>query len=137
MKVAFIDLNAAYLELNEELDAAYRRVMESGWYILGQEVRAFEQEFAEYCGTAHALMAFDVVVMEKAEFAQWVEAQRASAIEHPPECGSAVRTRGEGTVSARRQHAYLGHAPSPSVTGRHSASRSTTSRQARCACRGW
>jgi hypothetical protein len=35
VKVAFIDFNAAYLELNEELDAAYRRVMESGWYILG------------------------------------------------------------------------------------------------------
>ncbi len=37
----------------------------------------------------------------------------------------------------RRGHAYLGHAPTSSVTGKHSASRSTTSRQARCACRGW
>jgi cytochrome c oxidase subunit 2 len=36
---------------------------------------------AEYCGTAHALMAFDVVVMEAEEFARWLEAQRAPAAE--------------------------------------------------------
>lgn len=36
---------------------------------------------AEYCGTAHALMAFDVVVMEEAEFKQWLERQRAPAPE--------------------------------------------------------
>ncbi len=50
MKVPFLDLKAAYLELRPELDAAYRRVMESGWYILGKEVEAFEREFAAYCG---------------------------------------------------------------------------------------
>lgn len=49
MKVPFLDLKALYLELREELDDAYRRVMESGWYVLGQEVRAFEKEFATYC----------------------------------------------------------------------------------------
>lgn len=36
---------------------------------------------AEYCGTAHALMAFNVVVMEEGEFAQWLEGQRAVAVE--------------------------------------------------------
>jgi cytochrome c oxidase subunit 2 len=36
---------------------------------------------AEFCGTAHALMAFDVVVMEKAEFARWLEQQRQPAAE--------------------------------------------------------
>ena len=50
MKVPFLDLKAAYLELREELDAAYRRVMESGWYVLGEEVEAFERSFADYCG---------------------------------------------------------------------------------------
>lgn len=49
MAVPFLDLKAPFLELQEELDAAYRRVMESGWYILGQEVEAFEAEFAAYC----------------------------------------------------------------------------------------
>src|SRR5205814_1655690 len=37
------------------LDAAYRRVMESGRYILGQEVEAFEREFAAYCGVKHCV----------------------------------------------------------------------------------
>lgn len=55
MKVPFLDLKAAYLEVKEELDAAYRRVMESGWYILGREVRAFEEEFAAYCRAGHCV----------------------------------------------------------------------------------
>lgn len=50
MSVPFLSLHPAYDELREELDAAYRRVMESGWYILGEEVEAFEQEFARYLG---------------------------------------------------------------------------------------
>ncbi|MGI8860439.1 MAG: DegT/DnrJ/EryC1/StrS family aminotransferase [Rubrobacteraceae bacterium] len=50
MKVPFLDLRAPYLELKEELDAAYLRAMESGWYVLGREVRLFEEEFAAYCG---------------------------------------------------------------------------------------
>src|SRR5437016_1027473 len=55
MSIPFLDLKAAYLELRDELDAAYHRVMESGWYILGQEVEAFEQEFAAYCGADHTI----------------------------------------------------------------------------------
>ncbi|WP_086760895.1 DegT/DnrJ/EryC1/StrS family aminotransferase [Nostoc sp. 106C] len=55
MKVAFLNLKANYLELQQELDAAYRRVMESGWYVLGQEVEAFETEFAAYCGTRYCI----------------------------------------------------------------------------------
>lgn len=44
MKVPFLDLKSRYLELKDELDAAYPRVMDSGWYILGKEVEAFERE---------------------------------------------------------------------------------------------
>ena len=54
-QVPFLDLKAPYLELKENMDAAYRRVMESGWYILGPEVEAFEQEFADYCGVKHCI----------------------------------------------------------------------------------
>ena len=54
-QVPFLDLKALYLEIKDELDAAYRRVMESGWYILGQEVEAFEKEFAQYCGVKHCI----------------------------------------------------------------------------------
>lgn len=55
MNIPFLDLKAAYRELQPELDAAYQRVMESGWYILGEEVEAFEQEFALYCGVKHCV----------------------------------------------------------------------------------
>jgi len=68
VKVTFLDLTAPYLELREELDAAYARVMESGWYILGKEVEAFENEFAAYCdtkfcvGVANGLDALHLIV---------------------------------------------------------------------------
>lgn len=55
MNVPFLDLKSPYLELKDELDAAYRRVMESGWYILGKEVEAFEAEFAAYCEAKHCI----------------------------------------------------------------------------------
>ena len=55
MSIPFLDLKAAYTELKSELDAAYERVMESGWYILGQEVEAFEREFAAYCEAQHCI----------------------------------------------------------------------------------
>jgi dTDP-4-amino-4,6-dideoxygalactose transaminase len=55
MKIPFVDLQAEYIALKTELDAAASRVLASGWYILGQEVRAFEQEFAAYLGVAHAI----------------------------------------------------------------------------------
>ncbi len=53
--VPFLDLKAGYLELKDELDAAYARVMNSGWYILGSEVEAFESEFAAFCGAAYCI----------------------------------------------------------------------------------
>lgn len=53
--VPFLDLQAPYRELRADVDAAVARVLASGWYVLGDEVRAFEEEFARYCGTAHAV----------------------------------------------------------------------------------
>lgn len=55
MKVPFLDLKAPYQELKGELDSAYQRVMESGWFIMGVEVEAFEREFAAYCGVKHCI----------------------------------------------------------------------------------
>jgi dTDP-4-amino-4,6-dideoxygalactose transaminase len=49
------DLGAHYRARRAEIDAAVRRVLESGWYILGREVEAFEREFAAYLGTEHAI----------------------------------------------------------------------------------
>lgn len=55
MKVPFLDLRAAYLELKPEIDAAIARVLDSGYYILGPEVEAFEEEWAQYCEARHAI----------------------------------------------------------------------------------
>jgi dTDP-4-amino-4,6-dideoxygalactose transaminase len=55
VKVPFLNIEANYQELKEELDAAYHRVMESSWYILGREVEAFEAEFATYCETKYCI----------------------------------------------------------------------------------
>lgn len=55
MKVPFLDLHAAYLELKPEIDAAIARVLDSGWYILGPEVDAFEAEYAAYCEAEHSI----------------------------------------------------------------------------------
>src|SRR5512147_1572828 len=55
MSIPFLDLKAPYQELKAELDAAYRRVMESGWYILGEETEAFEAEFAAYCEAKYCI----------------------------------------------------------------------------------
>ena len=54
-EVPFLNMKSQYLELKDELDRAYQRVMESGWYILGEEVGSFEQEFAAYVGAKHCV----------------------------------------------------------------------------------
>jgi dTDP-4-amino-4,6-dideoxygalactose transaminase len=55
LRVPFIDLTAGYRELQDEMDAAYRRVLESGHYVLGPELESFEDEFAAYCGVKHCV----------------------------------------------------------------------------------
>lgn len=55
MKVPFLDLHAGYLELKPEIDAAIARVFDSGYYIFGPEVEAFEADWAKYCGASHAV----------------------------------------------------------------------------------
>ena len=49
------DPRASYRAAADEIQAAIRRVLESGHYILGPEVEAFEREFARYLGAAHAV----------------------------------------------------------------------------------
>lgn len=55
MKVAFLELKPAYLELKDEIDSAYRKVMDSGWYLLGNELEHFEAEYAAFCETRHCI----------------------------------------------------------------------------------
>lgn len=53
--VRFLDLQAIYRQDQAAYDAAYRRVMDSGRWILGPELEAFEAEFAAHSGRRHAV----------------------------------------------------------------------------------
>jgi dTDP-4-amino-4,6-dideoxygalactose transaminase len=53
--IEFLDLRRVNAAHERELEAAQRRVLQSGWYILGKETAAFEAEFARYCGVRHCI----------------------------------------------------------------------------------
>jgi dTDP-4-amino-4,6-dideoxygalactose transaminase len=55
VNIPFLDLGAQYQELRADIDAAIARVLQSGWYILGPEVEAFEIEWAAFCNAQHAV----------------------------------------------------------------------------------
>jgi len=102
--IPFLNMRSPYRELKEELDSAYQRVMESGWYILGQEVKAFEQKFASYCqakecvGVGNGLEALhlilraygigagdEVIVPSNTYIATWLAVSYAGATPIPVE----------------------------------------------------
>ena len=53
--IKFLDLHEINERFRGEMDAAAKRVLDSGWYLLGKENEAFEREFAAYCGVKHAI----------------------------------------------------------------------------------
>ncbi len=55
MKVPFLDLKAPHEELSLDLKDAFERVLSSGWYILGNEVKQFEEEFSDYCSAKQCI----------------------------------------------------------------------------------
>lgn len=55
MKIPLVDLKAQYATIRNEVDAAMQRVLDSTAFILGPEVRVFEEAFAAYCGAAHCV----------------------------------------------------------------------------------
>jgi dTDP-4-amino-4,6-dideoxygalactose transaminase len=102
VKIPFLELRPSYIELQSELDEAYRRVMERGWYILGEEVDAFEQEFAQFLGVPHVvavgngldamhltLYAYgigpgdEVIVPSNTYIATWLAVSHAGAVPVP------------------------------------------------------
>ncbi|HTY87901.1 MAG TPA: DegT/DnrJ/EryC1/StrS family aminotransferase [Candidatus Acidoferrum sp.] len=104
MKVPFLELKPAYVELRNEFDAAYHRVMESGYYLLGRELEAFEVEYATYCGAkccvavgngldalhlilrAYEIGAGDEVIVPAHTFiATWLAVSYAGAVPVPVE----------------------------------------------------
>ena len=53
--IPFLDLKAINAQYRDELVDACTRVIDSGWYINGNELEQFEQDFTSYCGTKHAI----------------------------------------------------------------------------------
>lgn len=111
-KIPFLDLGKTYKELKSELDSAIQRVMNSGWYIHGEEVDAFESEFAAYCGAKYCigcgngldalhliLRAYgigpgdEVIVPAHTFIATWSAVTLAGAVPVP------VETRDDGTYT--------------------------------------
>jgi len=55
MNIPLLDLKRQYHSIKLEIDEAIQKVLESGRFILGPEVKAFEEEIATYCGVKHAI----------------------------------------------------------------------------------
>lgn len=53
--IKFLDLKAINDSFEPELSYAIKRVLDSGWYLLGKEVKAFENEYSEFIGTKHCI----------------------------------------------------------------------------------
>jgi len=53
--IEFLDLKKVNAQYREELQEAFTRVLDSGWYIMGTELKQFEKDFAAYCNTKHAI----------------------------------------------------------------------------------
>ncbi len=122
--IQFLDLKAPYLELRSEIDEAVSRVVESGWFIGGEEVELFEADYAKHCGVAYAvgvangldalhlaLRAMDigagheVIVPSNTYIATWLAVSQCGAIPVPVEADPATQnidpTRVEAAISPR------------------------------------
>ena len=53
--IKFLDLYQINQNHKKDLVAAFERVLDSGWYIMGKELKEFEENFAEYCGAKHCI----------------------------------------------------------------------------------
>lgn len=53
--ISMVDLRQGYISYRDEFDAAIKRVLESGWYVLGPELENFEKDFARWCGARHCI----------------------------------------------------------------------------------
>ena len=116
--IPFLDLGAAYRELKTEIDAAVHRVLDSGWYILGPEVEAFEAEWAAFCEADHAvgvangldalilaLRALDIgagdeVIMPSTYVATWLAVTAVGARPVPVEPDPATHNIDPGRIAA-------------------------------------
>jgi len=119
MNIPFLDLGAAYKELQSEIESAALTTLRSGWYILGPEVEAFESDFAAYCNTAYcvgtgngldalhlALLALgvgagdEVIVPSNTYIATWLAVSQCGAVPIPVEPDEASYTLDPDLIEA-------------------------------------
>jgi len=117
--IPFLDLSATYNELQSEIESAVLAALRSGWYILGPEVKTFENEFATYCEAAHcvsvangldalrlALQAMDVgsgdevIVPSNTYIATWLAVSQCGATPVPVEPVEATYNIDPGLIEA-------------------------------------
>jgi len=55
VKIKFLDLKKYHLSLNKSLTSKFQEVLESGSYVLSDEVKNFEKEFSDYCNTKYCI----------------------------------------------------------------------------------
>lgn len=55
MKIPFVSFEKMHQEIEEKLQAAFQTVLASNWFIQGEQLAAFEREFAAYCGTKYCV----------------------------------------------------------------------------------
>ena len=103
-EIPFLDLKTPHIELSLQLESAFNRVLDSGWYIQGNELKMFEKEFADYCQATHCigvgngldalhliLRGYDigagdeVIVPSNTYIATWLAASYAAATPIPVE----------------------------------------------------
>ncbi len=104
MKIKFNYFDRQYLELRNEINIAFSNVMESGQYILGEQVTNFEKEFANFCGAKYSVAVGngldaiylslrslgikehdEVMVPSNTYIATWIAVSRTGAIPIPVE----------------------------------------------------
>jgi dTDP-4-amino-4,6-dideoxygalactose transaminase len=119
MSVPFLDLGAAYREIQAELEPAVLTSLRSGWYIGGQDVESFEQEFAAFTETRHcvsmasgldalhlALVAMgigagdEVIVPSNTFIATWLAVSQSGATPIPVEPVVSTYTLDPGRIEA-------------------------------------
>ena len=53
--IKFLDLKGINARFDKEISEAMKRVVDSGWYLLGNEVKTFEEDYARFIGTSHCV----------------------------------------------------------------------------------
>lgn len=118
--VPFLDLDALHAIIRPELDAAWQRVMRGGQFIMGDELAAFEAEFARYCEAQHCIgvgngldaltlilralgigPGDEVIVPSKTFVATWLAVSEAGAVPVPVEPEAGGFTIDPNAVEAR------------------------------------